>query len=123
MNQIDQIIEWNKIAENNTFDYHLANSMLSEEFSETVNAMKTWDNIEMLDWILDMFIIWIWELHKKWVTADQITKWLDLIIENNYSKFNLDRKTWQYTCIKDNNGKIMKPEGFKSVDLSNILTK
>ena len=41
MNEIKLIVDWNKIANNNTHNYHLANSMLIEELSETVIAMKT----------------------------------------------------------------------------------
>jgi hypothetical protein len=57
MKQIEQITTWNKIADNNTFNYHLANSMLLEELSETTLAMKRKDYTEMLDGILDLFII------------------------------------------------------------------
>ena len=122
MKQIEQITTWNKIADNNTFNYHLANSMLIEELSETTLAMKRKDYTEMLDWILDMFIIWIWELHKVWFTPEQIETALDRIILNNYSKFQYDEKG-SPICIKDGNGKIMKPDGFTPVDLSDIMPK
>lgn len=118
--QIKSIIDWNKIAENNTFNYHLANSMLIEELAETTLAMKNKNYPEMLDWILDLFIIWIWELHKVWYTAEQIETGLDRIIQNNYSKFQYDEK-WTHTCLKDSNWKIIKPEWFTSVDLSDLI--
>jgi hypothetical protein len=46
---INKIIEWNKIANNNNFNYHLENSMLSEEFAETIIALKTKNKQEALD--------------------------------------------------------------------------
>jgi hypothetical protein len=48
-NQIENIINWNKIAGNNDFNKHLEASMLSEEFAETIIAIKNKDKIEVLD--------------------------------------------------------------------------
>jgi hypothetical protein len=95
--------------------------MLSEEFAETIIALKTKNKQEALDWILDMFIIWIGTLHKLEFTAEQIETALERIVNNNYDKF--EYKDWNYTCIKDNNGKIMKPKWFKAVDLSDLIPK
>jgi hypothetical protein len=94
--------------------------MLIEELSETTLAMKKKDYTEMLDWILDMFIIWVWELHKVWFTPEQIETALNRIIFNNYSKFQYDEKG-SHICVKDSNGKIMKPAWFTPVDLSDII--
>lgn len=120
MDQIKLIVDWNKIANNNTHNYHLANSMLVEELAETVLAMKTKNYTEMLDWILDIFFIWIGELHKVWFSSEQINEALSRIIENNYSKFTKD-KEWTLICERDPNWKIIKPAKFKPVDLSDII--
>lgn len=120
MKQIEQITTWNKIADNNTFNYHLENSMLIEELSELVIAMKTKNYTEMLDAVADIFIIGVGTLHKVWFTAEQIETALDRIILNNYSKFQYDEKG-SHICVKDSNGKIMKPEWFTPVDLSDII--
>lgn len=120
MDQIKLIVDLNKIANNNTHNYHLANSMLVEELAETVLAMKNKDYTEMLDWILDIFFIWIGELHKVWFSSEQINEALSRIIENNYSKFTKD-ELWTLVCKRDPNWKIMKPEWFKPVDISDII--
>lgn len=120
MKQIEQITTWNKIADNNTFNYHLENSMLIEELSELVIAMKTKNYTEMLDAVADIFIIGVGTLHKVWFTPEQIETALDRIILNNYSKFQYDEKG-SHICVKDSNGKIMKPEWFTPVDLSDII--
>ena len=119
-NQIENIINWNKIAGNNDFNKHLEASMLSEEFAETIIAIKNKDKIEVLDWVCDMLIIGVWTLHKLWFTSEQISKAMDLIMDNNYSKFQYDEK-WSHICIKDENWKILKPEWFTPVDLSYLV--
>lgn len=119
---IEKIIQWNKIAENNSFNKSLEMSMLSEEFSETILAIKNKDKIEVLDGVLDMFIIWVWTLHKMWFNSEQISTALERIMYNNYNKFQYDTH-WSHICIKDKNWKIMKPENFTPVDLSDLIPK
>lgn len=120
INIIEDVINWNKIAENNSFNKSLEMSMLSEEFAETILAIKNKDKKETLDGVLDMFIIWIWTLHKMGFNSEQISTALERIISNNYDKFQYDTKGY-YICIKDENWKIMKPEWFKAVDLSDLI--
>ena len=116
---IESIINWNKIADNNEFNKHLEMSMLSEEFAETILAIKNKDSIEVLDWVIDMFIIWVWTLHKLWYNSEQIAIAFDAIMVNNYSKFQYDEQ-WNHICVKDSNWKILKPEWFTPVDLSDL---
>lgn len=117
---IESIINWNKIAENNSFNKWLEMSMLSEEFAETILAIKNKDKKETLDGVLDMFIIWIWTLYKMGFNSEQISTALERIMNNNYSKFQYDTE-WNHICIKDENWKIMKPVWFKPVDLSDLI--
>ena len=120
---IENIIQWNKIAENNSFNKWLEMSMLSEEFAETILAIKNKDKKEILDWVLDTFIIGVWTLHKMGFNSEQILTALERIMINNYQKFDI-KLTWtniEYKCIKDENWKIMKPEWFKPVDLSDLI--
>lgn len=117
---IEKIIQWNKIAENNSFNKSLEMSMLSEEFAETILAIKNKDKKETLDGVLDMFIIWIGTLHKMWFNAEKISTALERIIDNNYDKFQYDEQ-WNHICIKDENWKIMKPKNFTPVDLSDLI--
>lgn len=117
---IESIINWNKIAENNNLNRHLEISMLSEEFAETILAIKKWDKIEILDWVIDLFIVWVWTLYKHWFNEEQINEAFKRIMHNNYSKFQYDTE-WNHICIKDSNWKILKPEWFVWVDLSDLV--
>lgn len=116
---IEKIFEWNYIAENLKYNKHLEVSMLSEEFAETISAISRWDKVEILDWILDMFIVWMWTLCKMGFDMNNVNEAFDRIMENNYSKF----KKWDYWYYveKDENWKILKPEWFKPVDLSDLI--
>lgn len=116
---IENIFEWNNIAENMKFNSHLEMSMLSEEFAETILAIKKKDKKETLDGVLDMFIIWMWTLYKMGFDIDNVNEAFNRIMENNYSKF----KKWDYWYYveKDDTWKIIKPEWFKPVDLSNLV--
>lgn len=120
MKQIEQIINWNKIAWNNNFIPSLEKSLLIEELQETIQAIDNNNYTEILDGVIDSFFVWIGTLHKVWFTPEQIETALDRIIMNNYSKFQYDEKG-SHICVKDNNGKIMKPDWFTPVDLSDII--
>ena len=39
---------------------------------------------------------------------------------NNFEKFKLDENN-EYKCIKDENWKIIKPNNFRKVDLSDLI--
>lgn len=116
---IENIFEWNNIAENMKFNSHLEISMLSEEFAETILAIKKKDKKETLDGVLDMFIIWMWTLYKMGFDIDNVNEAFNRIMENNYSKF----KKWDYWYYveKDDTWKIIKPEWFKPVDLNDLI--
>ena len=115
---VENIIEWNKIAGNNKFNYSLESNMLSEEFAETIIAMKQWDDVEMIDWILDMFIVWIGALHKRWLSAQTIVQCMDEIMESNFSKFE-----WGTIAVKNKDGKVIKSDSFYPPNLNNIINK
>lgn len=118
MEQIKEIINWNIIANNNNYNPELEKAMLTEELNETIEAINNNDRIEILDWVIDLFFVWVGTLHKLWFTPEQIEEALDLIIENNLSKFHYEN--WKYTCIRNEAGKIIKPEWFIKVNLDNL---
>ena len=118
LNVVNNIIEWNEIAGNtSSFNYALESNMLAEEFAETIVAMKTWDKVEMVDWILDMFIVGIWTLHKAWISAEQITQCMDEILESNFSKFDSGIAT------KNKDWKIIKGDGYFPPNIKDIINK
>ena len=120
MNMIEIITNWNRIAGNKGFDYTLESNMLAEEFAETIIAMKTGDDVELIDGVLDMFIIGIGTLYKKGYTAYQIEQCFDEIMDSNYSKFQTD-KEGNEVCVRNEAGKIIKGEGFTPPDIKAIL--
>ena len=112
--QINSIIDWNITADNNNFNYWLEVSMLSEEFSELIIALKNKDKKEAVDWLLDIFWVGIWTLHKMWIKWEDIFRAFEEIEDSNYSKFH----NWE--CIKNENWKIIKPETYKKPNLDFI---
>lgn len=118
--EINSIMKWNKIANNSNFNKNLEISLLTEEFSETIIALKNKDKLEVLDWVLDVFIVWIWTLYKMWFSDENIDEAFNRIMANNFEKFKLDENN-EYKCIKDENWKIIKPKNFRKVDLSDLI--
>jgi hypothetical protein len=106
---IKSICEWNEIAWNKwKYNRHLETSMLSEEFSEAIIALKENDDIEAIDGILDVFWVWVWTLYKKWLTPEQINNCFEEIKSSNFSKFIIDDKG-NKKVLKDETWKILKP--------------
>ena len=118
--EINSIMKWNKIANNSNFNKNLEISLLTEEFSETIIALKNKDKLEVLDWVLDVFIVWIWTLYKMWFSDENIDEAFKRIMVNNFEKFKVDENN-EYKCIKDENWKIIKPKNFRKVDLSDLV--
>ena len=118
--EINSITKWNKIANNSNFNKNLEISLLTEEFSETIIAIKNNDKLEVLDWVLDMFIVWIWTLYKMWFSDENIDEAFNRVMTNNFEKFKLDENN-EYKCIEDENWKIIKPNNFRKVDLSDLI--
>lgn len=120
---IEKILNWNKIAnewEMPKFNKNLELALLLEEVEEYKQAVQADDYTEILDAIIDIVFVWIGSLWKRWFTAEQIQDSLNRVINNNYSKFQYDEKG-SHIVVKYPNWKIMKPEWFTPVDLSDII--
>lgn len=113
---IKDIVKWNEDAWNtpDTYNRHLEASMLIEEMSELIIALKEWDKVEAVDAVIDTFWVWVWTLYKLWVSAEQIEKCFEEIKDSNYSKF----ENWKCNKV---GGKIIKPSTFKEPNLKKIL--
>lgn len=117
-----EIIKWNEIAwfTSDNLNRHLETSMLMEEVSELIIAMKNKDKVEMLDWFADIIFVLTWLMYKHWFTDKQLELWIKEVIRSNYSKFV---KEWdEYKVIRDEGWKIMKPKTFSEPDLESILS-
>ena len=111
--------------------------LIQEEYIETVDAFDADDKVEILDGACDMFVVVCGLLQKLEAQGCDVEEALMRVCENNLSKFpstaNNATNTWSgdYTphfnkkhkvlVLKDKNGKIRKPEGFKPVDLSDCV--
>lgn len=115
---IKDIENWNKVCGNTEYNRHLEASMLSEEFAELIIALKNKDKREAVDWLLDVFWVWIWTLIKLWLSAEDINKAFNEIKESNYSKLIFE--AWEWVALRDTTGKVIKPAHYRAPDLSFI---
>lgn len=137
-----QVKKFNEIAgtlDNPTIEtVDLYNSLGFEELSESIAALEENDPIEILDGALDEFYIICGKLQILEKMGYNVEEGLKRVCENNLTKFPvvLDAHTiWpeQYQqmyntkhkviVLKNQAGKIMKPPGFKPVDISDCIPK
>ena len=114
---VDEVFKWNTIAENTNYNRHLEASMAIEEFSELIIALKNKDKQEILDAFADINWVVIGTMMKFWITKEEIHKTLLSVRNSNFSKF-IDMWDWTYTVLRDDTGKILKPDSFKEPDFS-----
>ena len=86
-----------------------------EELDEYIVAAGEEDLIEVLDALADQLYIIFGTICKHGL-QNHIEKAFDLVHENNMSKLGPDGK-----AVIREDGKIVKPEGFKKVELKDIL--
>lgn len=126
---ISDIILWNYLANDNNkpkFNRHLEASMLTEELSELIIAMKENDKVEMADAFADIIFVLVGTMWKAGFNEVQLTETVEEVIKSNFSKFEKieqDGGKIEYKVLKDESGKIMKPETFKKPNIENILNK
>ena len=86
--------------------------LIAEEFEETSNAFADKDLVEVADGLVDM--VWVIMGMASTLDIDFDRVWEE-VRASNMSKF-VDGK-----AIKDENGKIMKPEGYFRPNIARIL--
>lgn len=89
----------------------LRNSLLYEEVEELEAALQQKDTVEILDAGVDILYIVLGTMHEAGV-LDKFSKAWDLIHTNNMTKLGEDGKVQ-----KNENGKVIKPDNYKPVDL------
>ena len=124
-NQVRDIREFQqKIAEKkegwlngeNTIDIivegiSLRKSLLQEEVDELSDAVAKNDQVEILDAVIDIIYIALGTAHECGV-LDKVSKAWDLVHKNNMTKLGVDGKV-----VKNENGKVIKPNNYLPVDL------
>lgn len=91
---------------------HLYMNLISEEYGETLTAFKNKDMVEVADGLADMVWVIMGMASTLDIPFDEV--WNE-VKASNMSKF-IDGKV-----IKDENGKIMKPEGYFRPNIAGIL--
>lgn len=90
-------------------------NLMSEENREYLVACLQDNKIEILDALIDMSYILFGTIASHGMTEEFINGFT-LVHENNMTKVQSDGKV-----LKNPEGKILKPEGYVSVDLSSLL--
>lgn len=119
-NFIPSVYEWNQSADNLEYNRHLEASMLIEEVSEFIIALKNKDIVEIADAYADIITVMSWTCQKLWITTEQLNRTLSEVMESNMSKL-IDDWNWNKIAMRDTWWKIIKPETYKKPDLSFFL--
>lgn len=135
----NEVEKFNEIGESFKCDLRdAANLYLSltfEENSEGIYAFERDDPVELLDAAVDTLITSIGLIQALEKAGFNVEEAMKRIAANNLAKFpnvadgcqHLDEYTaevndkYNVYVIKDNNGKIRKPEGFSKVDLTDLV--
>jgi predicted HAD superfamily Cof-like phosphohydrolase len=95
---------------------HLYRSLIAEEYDEFCQALIMRDDVEQLDACMDM--IWV-ILGYCYMKNFQVYGAWEEVAKSNLSK--IDKKTGK--VLKREDGKVMKPEGWKPPDLGSYANK
>lgn len=90
-------------------------SLGKEELDEYIDAVNQEDLIEILDSLADQLYILLGTVCKHGL-QDHLIKAFELVHDNNMSKLDKDGNP-----VLRSDGKIIKPEGFKKVELKDVL--
>lgn len=111
-------------------------SFIQEELKETWDAEAVGDSVGILDGACDLFVTVAGLMQKLAHQGYDVSTAIKRVNENNLSKFPLTLEgqwnpehsaqfntEYQRFIFKNTDGKIMKPLGFISVDLSDLVPK
>lgn len=135
----ESVMKFNDIAQNfiNVDKESINNqfSFIFEELTEGIDAFENEDSVELLDAACDLFVTVSGLLQKLSVAGFDVNTAMERVNENNLSKFpkvGIEFSTstentvklnvkHQVHVIKNSNGKIVKPDEFVPVDLSDLV--
>ena len=98
-----------------TRQYELYRNLIAEEVGELNEAVENNDRVEQLDALIDILVVTIGAIHS--MGADAEGAWKE-VLKTNLAKINPE--TGKVT--KRNDGKVLKPEGWKAPHLAPYLT-
>ena len=92
-------------------DQHLRSDLMEEELKELVDAMRTGDMINIADGLADLLYVTFGTAVVYGIPIDKVFR---QVHNNNMSKI-------VHGIVESASGKVLKPKGFKPVDLTWIL--
>lgn len=97
----------------------LGYKLIAEELEEL--KAEAFDNdvvdiVEIADALIDILYTTYWNLNRYGFKPDQVERLFNEVHNNNMTKLGPDGK-----AIYNEHGKVMKPEGYKPVDLRSII--
>lgn len=101
----------NDINEN---QYAMYRKLIAEEVAELHEAVENNDRVEQLDALIDILVVTIGAIHS--MGADAEGAWQE-VLQTNLAK--IDPATGK--VIKRDDGKVLKPEGWKPPELARYL--
>jgi len=90
--------------------------LISEEYQELHDAIKEHDKVETLDALIDILVVTIGAINS--MGADGEGAWNE-VMQTNFAK--IDPETGKVRKRED--GKVLKPEGWKAPELEPFLAK
>jgi predicted HAD superfamily Cof-like phosphohydrolase len=91
-------------------------NLIDEEVAEFKQAYKEYDHIEMLDALVDILVVTIGAIHS--MGADAEGAWKE-VMNTNFAK--IDKETGKVRKRED--GKVLKPLGWKKPELGAFVKK
>lgn len=96
--------------------YAMYRNLIAEEVSELHEAVESNDRVEQLDALIDILVVTIGALHS--MGADAEGAWKE-VLQTNLAK--IDAATGK--VIKREDGKVLKPDGWKPPNLAAYLNQ
>ena len=98
----------------NEKQYIMYVKLISEEHQELLEATLSDDRVEQLDALIDILVVTIGAIHS--MGADAEGAWKE-VMKTNFAK--IDHKTGKVRKRED--GKVLKPTGWKSPELAQFI--
>jgi len=104
------------VTDFNSEQFKLYIKLIEEEYKELVEAVNNADNKEALDALVDILVVTIGAIHS--MGADGEGAWKE-VMRTNFAK--IDKETGKVRKRED--GKVLKPVGWRPPELGQFLTK
>lgn len=104
------------VTDFNSDQFKLYIKLIEEEYKELVEAVNNTDNKEALDALVDILVVTIGAIHS--MGADGEGAWKE-VMRTNFAK--IDKETGKVRKRED--GKVLKPVGWRPPELGQFLTK